>query len=237
MQSSTLLSQWWRVGGILGLAFFVVFLIGTVVLQGETPTYDDPVQEIRDFWEDDGQGYLVSDYVVALAITVLFLPFIVVLRTVLGRAEGGAEILSRTGFFGGLFVIAFAVAASASWSALAFAAENLSDDAIVALMYLDIGAWNTFPFAIGVWTLFSSIVIVQTGVLWRWLGILGLIIAVGGFITPLGLLDDDPEDIFDLIGIIPFVGLALWILITSIGLVMMKTEPQPAASAAGARAS
>jgi hypothetical protein len=156
---------------------------------------------------------------------VFLLPFIVCLRTLLGRAEGQPEIWSRVGFYGGLLLIAFAATAAASWTALAFAAENLDDASLVTLMYLDVGAWHAFPYGIGVFALFSSIVMVQTGVLWRALGYLGIIVGITAFIAPLGLLDDDPEDVFDVIGFIPFIGFMLWLLLTCIGMLMIKTEP------------
>jgi hypothetical protein len=214
-------------GGILGIGFIILFLIAGFGLQADSPTYDDTIQEIRAYWEDDGQTYLVGDYLIGLAVMLFFLPFLVALRTVLGRAEGGAEMWSRVGFFGGVLMIAISAAATASWTGLAFAADKLSDDAVLTLMYLDVGAWHAFPYAVGVLTLFSSIVMAQTGVPWRWLGWLGIVIGIVAFISPLGILDDDPEDIFDVIGFIPFIGIAVWVVATSIGLVMMKAEPQP----------
>jgi hypothetical protein len=69
---------------------------------------------------------------------------------------------------------------------------------------------------------------VTTGVFWRWLGGLGLVIGIAAFITPLGILDDDPEDVFDMIGLIPFIGLAVWVVATSVGMIMKKEEPLPA---------
>jgi hypothetical protein len=222
-----IMQQWWRLGGVLGIAFIVLFIIGGFILQGESPTYNDPIAEIRAYWEDDGQTYLIGDYLIGLAIVLFFLPFLVCLRTLLGRAEGEPQIWSRVCFAGGLLIIAFSAAAAAAWSALAFGAENLDDESLLTLMYLDVGAWNAFPYAIGAFVGAASIVMIQTGVLWRWLGYLGLVVAIAALITPLGILDEDPEDIFDTLGIIPFLGLAIWLLLTSIGMLMIKAEPMP----------
>ncbi len=227
MQSRSFTRQWWRIGGVCGIAFIIVFFIGGFVLQGDSPTYDDPIEEIRAYWENDGETYLIGDYLNGLASMLLLLPFLVCLRAYLGRAEGSPEVWSSVGFYGGIFLIAIAAASAASWTALAFAAENLDDTALVALMYLDVGAWNAFPYAVGVLTLFSSIVMLQTGVPWRWLGVLGIIVGVLAFITPLGILDDDPEDVFDTVGFIPFIGLVVWIVATSVGMLMTKSEPIP----------
>ena len=216
----------WRLGGVLGIGFIVVFIIG-ILLQGEPPTYDDPIDEIRAFWVDDGQSYLISGYILGLAVMLLFLPFLACLRTLLGRAEAEPQIWSRVSFAGGVIVIITPFMADASWTALAFGAETLDDTALQTLMYLDVGAWSAFPYAIGIFVLASSLVMIQTGVLWGWLGWLGLIVAITAFITPLGILDEDPEDIFDTIGFIPFIGFAIWLLLTSIGMLMIKTEPLP----------
>ena len=43
----------------------------------------------------------------------------------------------------------------------------------------------------------------------------------------LGILDDDPEDVFDTIGFIPFIGFVIWVVATSIGMLMTKSEPLP----------
>lgn len=227
MQNNSILTQWWRLGGVLGIGFIVVFLIAGFGIQGESPTYDDPIAEIREYWEDDGNTYLVGDYLLGLATMVLLLPFLVCLGTMLRRAEGEPAIWSRVGFYGGLLLIVIAAMSAASWTALAFAADNLSDDALITLMYLDVGSWNAFPYAIGVWVTASSLVMATTNVLWRWLGWLGLIIGIAAFITPLGILDDDPEDIFDTIGFIPFIGLAIWVVATGVGMFMKTEEPMP----------
>ena len=232
MQNSSLLRQWWRLGGYFGVAVIVTFVIGGVV-QGESPTYDDPIGDIRAYWEDDGQAYLLGDYLFGLGSILFLVPFIACVRAMLARAEGGAQIWSTATLIGGTLLIAIAAAASASWLALAFGAEQLSDDALITLMYLDVGAYNGFPFGIAAFVLPASLVIAMTGVVWRWLGYLGIIVGIAGFIAPLGILNDDPEDVFDIIGFIfVFLGFAIWGLILSIGMIMMKEEPAPAEASA-----
>ena len=221
-----ILGQWWRIGGACGIAFIVV-LIASFVIQGEPPAYNDPIDEIRAYWQDDRDTFLVVDYLLGLASMLLLLPFMVTLRAMLGRAEGEPRVWSLVGLIGAIFMIVISVLSEASWRALAFGAADLGDDTVRALMFLDVAAWNAFPFAIGVWVLFSSLVIAQTGVLSRWLGWLGLIIAVAAFIAPLGILDEDPEDIFDVIGFIPFIGLVIWVVLTGIGMLMKAEEPTP----------
>ena len=216
-------NQWWRLGGACGIAFIVVFIIAGFVLQGDGPSVTDDIDDIRAYWIDDGEGYIISDWLIGLAVMLLFLPFLSALRSLLGLYEGGPQMWSRLDFKGGVLFVAMASAAAASWLALAYASEELSDESVRLLMYLDLGAWNGTSFPIGVMLLASSLVIWQTGVLWKWLAIIGSIVAVCAFISPLALLDEDIEDgTFGLFGFVAFIGLAVWMLITSIGMLMKR---------------
>jgi hypothetical protein len=172
--------------------------------------------------------YLVGDYIIGLAVLFLYLPFLVTLRTLLGRAEGEPQIWSRVAFLGGVFAAILAAAAGTAWGALAFGIDNLDDESVRTLMYLDVYAFNFLTMAFAVLVLASSAVILRTGVLWRWLGVLGIIVGVLGALTPLSILNDDSEDIFDLAGFVVFIGLALWFLFTGIAMLMKKEEPMPA---------
>jgi hypothetical protein len=224
--------QWWRVGGLCGIGLIIAAVIVAIV-QGEPPTHDDPVEDIRAWWEDNGQAYLVGSYITGLAFFLLYIPFLVSVRTLLRRAEGGVEVLSTIALIGGLLVVAFVPAGAASWTALAFGAEHLSDDALVTLMYLDVGAFHIFTLAIGLFVLAASLVIATTGVVWRWVGYLGIIVAIAAFIGPLGILDDDPEDVLDIIGFVgAFLGWAIWALLLSVAMIRMTEEPKAAEATA-----
>jgi hypothetical protein len=228
---NVLFRQWWRVGGFFGIAFVVLFIVAIIVQEvasGTPPDFNDPVQEVRAYFEEERQGYLVADYLVWLAFIVLLLPFLVALRGLLGAAEGGGQVFSRTAFAGGLLAIALAGAATASWTALAVGAENFDDSTITALMHLDVAAWNVVGSAFGVLVLAASLVIFATGILGRWLAIYGAIIGVIALISPLWLLDGDPEGVLAILGIVAFLGLALWVLATSISMVLRRVEPAPA---------
>jgi hypothetical protein len=224
--------QWWRLGGICGILFLVTFIIGGAV-QGESPTYSDPVEEIREFWVNDGEDYLIGDYIIGLGFMLFFFPFLSALRGLLGLAEGGGQMWSRVVFAGGLLFLALAAADGIFWTTLAFGdvAENASDDTINLVMALDVGAAHFIPVGAAVMTLATAIVIFQTRALPLWLAGLSLLEGVLAIIGPLSILADDPDD--SVLGFLPFVGAAIWMLATSIVLVMKKDAP----SAAGVTAS
>ena len=223
--------KWWRVGGVAGILFLVLF-IGGYVIQGEGPYFDEPVDEIRDWFTDNGEQYLVGDYLIGLAFVVFFIPFLSSLRGLLAAAEGRAAVWSRVAFAGGLLVMIFGATASLFWGALAYSfgvVENGDEGTIRTLMYLDYYAWSGVPLAFIPLTLGSSLVILRTGVLWRWLALIGLVAAVVGAIGGLGsLLDSDPEGTLSLIGGISFPLVSLWVLLVSINMILKREAPAPA---------
>ena len=218
-----IMNQWWRLGGLCGILFLIVFIIGGFVLQGETPTYTDDIDEIRAYWEDKGENYLIGDYIIGLAVLLLFLPFLSALRSLLGLYEGGPQMWSRVAYTAGVLFVAMTAAAATFWTALAFGIDEFDDETVTMLMYLDIAAWNAPPFAVGAMLLAASLVIWQTGVLWKWLAILGFIVGVAALISACALIDGDLEEgIPAILGFIGFLGLAVWMLITSIGMLMKR---------------
>lgn len=100
----SVMRQWWRLGGA-GAILFIILVAVSFGLQIDAPTYDDPIDDIRAYWVDDGQQYLIGDYLFGIGFAFLFLPFIVSLRALLGRAEGGVNLWSRVAFLGAILVI------------------------------------------------------------------------------------------------------------------------------------
>ncbi|HWC29764.1 MAG TPA: hypothetical protein VG845_06755, partial [Dehalococcoidia bacterium] len=95
--NSSIMRQWWRLGGISGILFLVLFLIGGS-MQAEPPMYDDPVEEIRAHWVDEGGTYLTGDYIIGVGFILFFFPFLSALTSLLGNAEGGTRMWSRIAF-------------------------------------------------------------------------------------------------------------------------------------------
>ncbi len=219
-----MLGKWWRLGGLLGIAFIVVWL-PAFLSKGVTPVHDDPIDEIRAFWLDHGLRYLLAQYVVLLAAMVFLLPFMVAFTSLLGRAEGGARLWSRVSLIGGVCFIVTELAAGAAWTALAFGADTLSDDGMLTLMYLDVGAYQVPGFGLAVFVAAASLVIATTGALPRWLGYVGLPLGLALFTSPLAVVDDNPEGPFDLVTFLGFLLTNVWILATAVTMARRRDEP------------
>ena len=218
--------QWWRLGGIAGIAFVVVFVVG-VALQSAPPLVDDPIDEIRADWVNDGQRYLLADYLLGLAFALFYIPFIAAVGEMLGRAEGGGKLWSRVAFIGGLIIMLWGAWTSIFWGALAFGdfAETASDDTLQTLMALDYYAVAGMPLAFMVFIGATTLVIAQTGILRRWLIIVGALETVLAALAPLAIFSASSSSFFDFIYLIAFLILPLWILL--VGILMVRTRDEP----------
>lgn len=216
--------DWGRVGGICGIGWVVLFFIGVIVLQGDTPVRDDTVEEIRQYFSEDGDTYLVGDYLIGIAFTIFFLPFIILLRRILATAGGWAELLARVSFYAGLIALLWGGIAGFAWGALAIGADNpeIDDSAVRTLMELDAYAFSGLLFPIGLFMGAAGLSIWLSGVLWRWLGIIGIIGFVGSYIGAAWPIDGDDEGAIAAIGMVGFVGILLFVLIASIGMLMKR---------------
>ncbi len=224
-------SNWWRVGGVAGILFLVFFIIG-IIIQGDLPTFDDPVDETQAWLTDNGEQYLVGDYIISLGFLLFFLPFLSSLRGLLAAAEGGAAVWSRVAFAGGFLFLILGAASSVFLGSLAYSfgmVEEADESAIRTLQYLDFFAVRGILFALTPFLLASSLVIWQTGVFWRWLGLVGLLVAVLAAIAGASYFDSDPEGAVAQIGFIAGPLGGLWLLVVSIAMIMKQEAPASAA--------
>ena len=221
-------NQWWKLGGVAGLLWIVLFIVGAFVLQGDTPTRDDDIAEIREYFTDDAEQYLVGDYLIGLGFMLGFLPYLIVLRRVLGGGLTLPGLLSRVALFAGVIAIIIGAVASLFWGTLAVGAAESSevdDSAIRLFMEADVYAFNTLVFPLSLFLLAAGLSLWMTGVLNRWLGWIGIIGGIGGFIGAAWPIDGDEEGLISGIGLLSFLGMLLFIITTSVALLMKKEAP------------
>jgi hypothetical protein len=163
-------STWWRIAGVFGLAWIVLFAVGGIALQGEPPAYDAPVGEARDFFAAHGERYLWGDYIAGFGFVLCLLPFIVGLRSLLGDAEGGPQIASRLVLVGGVATVIVGDAATAFLDALAVGSTpaELPDSTIRLLLVLDAVAIAAIGLPMALTAISAATVIWRTGVLPRY---------------------------------------------------------------------
>ncbi len=222
--------NWWRFAGVDGIIWAILFVIGAIIIQGDSPTRGDDIEEIRKYWVEDGDTYLIGDYILGIAFVIFFLPYAIGLVALLRRAEGDPPIWSHMAYTGALLGVAFAGVAGLAWATLALGLKDnpdLSDSTVVLLMDLDAQGFVISSFALALFIGSAGFVVARTGVLWRWLGGLALIAAILLLIGSAWPIDGDDEGAIAMFGFIGYPLLLLFVLISSVRMLMMK-EPPPA---------
>jgi hypothetical protein len=219
--------NWWRAGGVFGLIFVILFIIGGIGLAGDTPTRDDSIEEIRAYFQDDGDIYLIGDYISGLAFVFFFIPYLVILRWVLGSREGWPALGSWLTVLGGVLMVALGGAGAMTFGTLALSADNseIDDSSVRLLVEMNSYAFSLFAYGMALFTASASIVVLRTGVLWRWLAAIGLLAAVLLIIGASWPIDGDEEGALAIPGFIGAPLTLLWIIISSVNLLLMKEEP------------
>jgi hypothetical protein len=120
--------------GLLGIGWFVLFLLGAAVLQGEPPPAGAPVAQVREFFHDAGRRYLVGDFVAGCAFMLLLLPFGVLLPRALSIVDSWWSRLPAAG------VVALTTVGGTATSfldavAMAGGGDRLDDSTVAALLY------------------------------------------------------------------------------------------------------
>ena len=229
-QSAT---PWWRLGGVLGLAWFVLFLIGGVVLHGTPLAYDAPLQQARDYFRNGSQAYLVGDYIVRLGFVFGFLPFVAVLQSRLGAVEAEPRILTRLVFGAGLVTFAVGDAAKFFLNAVALAGGGsaISDDSLRTLLYADSVSIATIGAPAGLMVFAASWLIWTRRPLWRWTAILG---AAAGVLLVLGAafpLEHRSMGVLFAVRFAGFIGLALFVVACSLSMLFGTGGRKPTGGA------
>jgi hypothetical protein len=216
--------KWWRVTGAFGLGWFILFVVAAIILQGEPPPFDQPVTEAREFFAAGGGRYLVGDYIAGLAFILCFLPFVVGLRSLLGRAEGGLQIGSRLLLVAGVTTIVIGDAATVFTDAMALAGggAELEDSTIHALLDANAVAIAAIGLPMALFAFAASAVVWATGALPRWLAVLGSIagvLHVAGAAFP---IEGEPDGVLFTLRFLGLIAFGLFVLGTSISMLTTR---------------
>ncbi|MGE0058807.1 MAG: hypothetical protein AB7P33_14230 [Dehalococcoidia bacterium] len=226
--NSGLFSQPARMAGFLGIGFIVLF-VASAIGQGETPMSTDSADEIRSFFVDNRDQYLIADFITGIALVFFFLPFAACLRHVLAGAEGEPGVCSRLFFSGAILTLAIGAAGAAGLGTLAMAAgdESINDSSLKLMMYASEYGFSGIGFGFALVAVSASIVMITTGVVAKWVGYVGVATAAINLVGATWIIDGDPEGVLCLISLIGFLAFGIWVLCTS---VMLLRQPQTSAA-------
>jgi hypothetical protein len=190
-----------RVGAIAGVVFVVLLFLSTAMLSAPDKATE---AELVAWWSDDANlnTVLVSTYL-QVGAAACFLVFLIALRAVSLRAEGGVGSLTTLAFSAGVTFVALLLASDGPRGVTAVAVKLNGEELPSAdlLRYLPqlgyVIAGTVGGSAVGVAILANSVLVLVTRSFGRWLGILGVVCAactialaltVGPFFIPVLLI-------------------------------------------------
>ncbi len=212
--------SWRRTGGIAGIVFGVAYIVLVLILVGSSPTLGDPIADIRDYFTNDANTYFALNWFLALLLIFGFLPFASALRSMLATSDVDAGMWARVSFGGAVATVAVVGVGSLFWSALALnGPEEYSDGAVQALMSLDALTFGAVaPWGFALFLTGASVVILRTGMLWKWLGWLGVVASVLLVIGTWWVVDGDPEGAVATLSLIGVILTFAWSAIAGYGM-------------------
>ncbi len=215
--------SWKQVTGWAGVANVVVFIVLIAVI-GDGPGLSDSAAETREYFADNETQIALVGILSAVALGFLFLLFASGLRSLLGPADREDEgVWSRLMFAAAVATSVMATAGTAFWTGVA-QEDTLpvaSDSTVKTIASIDtVIYFAIIPWAQAVFLLGASVVIVKSGVLPKWLGWFGLLIALVLAIGTFWVLTGDETSFLGLL-VVPIGGIAflLWILATAYNMI------------------
>ena len=190
----------------------------------------DSDEEIRAYFVDNRDTYLIGDFLIGIAMVFLFLPFAACARSVFAQAEGEPGVATTIFFIGAILIVAVGFVGGIAWGTLAMGAkdEAFDDSNVKMLMYMGEYAFSGIALGFALAALGGSAVILTTAVVARWAGYLGLAAVVLNIVGSAWIIDGDSEGVLAILGLIGMLVFAVWILSLS---VLMLRQKQPEAVA------
>jgi hypothetical protein len=200
--------RWPPLTGVL----FVVLIVVSFIVSGETPDADDSGEEVISFYTDE-EGSQIASAVIGAYAALFFVFFASVLRATLRRDEDPPGVLSTISFGGALvFVVGGLIFAGLTFTLADLSDESPDPGAMQALNALNADLFFPVAVGIGAFLIGSGIAIVRGAALPTWLGWVALVIGVLA-VTPLGFF--------------AFLAGVAWVLVTSIVLALAREPAGP----------
>ena len=214
---------------LAGIVFVVLMLI-SAFLPGSPPKPDDPTAKVVKFVVDKNDQLRWAAFVGLLAALVLLGWLGAVWRT-MRRAEGGTPLLAVGAALGAVLAAALFTIGGIVMSVVAIvgpAGLGPTNTRFFYVLFNALGSGGAMALALFIGA-FAS-VIIETGVLPKVMGWLGVLVALVLLAAGGGVAST--RNVFFVLGFIGFAAGALWVLVISV--LMFRAAPRVTASASAA---
>ena len=181
-----------RLGGIGGILFVVLFF-RSYLTPPDTPVPTSGPKDVVAYFTDRQDGILLYNGLLLIFAAFFFLWFLGALHGVLRSVEGGSGGISSVALAGGLVFITLVLAGAAVeivYPATLARFENFQADAQLGFLSLALSGWM-YRFALAGMSVLiaASVVVLGTGIMPRWVALVGFVAALFAllrFLIPLG---------------------------------------------------
>ena len=214
-------TKWERYGAGAGIAFVVLLMVGTFIVP-MTPHLDASVDHIGSYVSGHRTGLITSTLLICAA-ALTFLWFTGHLRHVLQRSEAGAEALSPMVFAAGISTAVMGMLASMPMALLAFMAGRPNDPISAPVVRFLFDANWMFGamagFTAGLFLVAGSLAMIRREMVSTNLGWLGMLCAMLLWVSSAAdLYAHAYNGALNVVGLLGFLGFALWTLLTSLAM-------------------
>jgi hypothetical protein len=227
MRSST--DRPWRLSGIAGLLFTITSLVASVI-NVQPPPYNGDSAAIAVWFADNSEQYRVGHFVAGVAFLLFYVPFFAGLCERLRAAEGSPAIWSRVTWGGAILSPAAGTTSGAFIMGAALLENTVSPDVARFAAASTFYAFVVSGALSGIAMLGASVVVLRTGVLARWLGWSGALIAAVAILGSAAIVENDPAGPFAALNGLAWLAYFLWIAALAVSLVFAgdaPTKPSP----------
>jgi hypothetical protein len=171
-----------QLGAACGAVYVVLVILGNDVLgsAGAAPGLDAPPADYARYLADAATMQTYVGVYLELIALAAFLVFAAVLWSVLRRAEGGTGWLATTGFGAALVMLAIKFSSGGPYIAALYRADEGVNPELMRMMVDVNGAMfvlTWFPLAVLLGS--TAVIVLQSGVLPRWLGWSAAVLSAG----------------------------------------------------------
>ena len=221
MHSST---RPWRISGIAGLLFVVLSFVASG-MNVQPPAYEQDQTAFVTWFAENGQRFRIGHFIAGVAFLLFYFPFFAGFCERLREAEGTPAIWSRVAWAG---VIMSPAAGTTSGSFIVGAAllgGGVSSDTAAFGAAGSFYAYVVSGALSGIVMIGAAVVIIRTGVFWRWLGWAGASIGLAAIAGSAALIENDPSGLFATINAFAWLAYFVWIAALSIALILARDIP------------
>ena len=172
-----------RLGGVCGLLYVLLMIPAYVVGYPDAPTPASATTDVIDYFGASPDTFVLANGILTIFSSFFFLWFLGGLHGMLRAAEGADRGVSSVAFAGGVMFIVLSCAGYAAelmHPATQLRFENFLPDAQQAFVSLAFSSWLYHFCQVGasVMVLATSLVALGTGVLPRWMVLVGVVVAL-----------------------------------------------------------